>query len=159
MGNDARTPTDLEKYGAVVATNSSLLAAVGQMQRAAMIAGHIDEALHKSIVAAISGLDEPIAFRQPLLSELFIGSNGVVLECTFEPHYSNPRPPKIILRKVKTYREPVLPADYGKNARFRDSEIGPWSEGILTGFVGPNSGHPWVNGTRISWKYCEVQDG
>lgn len=70
----------------------------------------------------------------------------------------------IILRKIKTWRDPVLPADAGKKCRVSFSGQ-LWSERvILRGFSELNNGlDRWIVQSEESqqvstWKFCQVED-
>jgi hypothetical protein len=65
-------------------------------------------------------------FRYPVNGELY-------LYCGTVAKSDGVHPERLILRKVKRYREPTLPADYGKECEFSNSD-GEWSKGVLIGY-------------------------
>jgi hypothetical protein len=91
----------------------------------------------------------------PKEGELYISTQGnkvVVADINYQ-HNS-----QLIIRKVKRWRVPVLPADWGKLCRYRDNKIVEWYEGAtLRGWDG-GRGDPWLVGTGIAYRYCEVEE-
>lgn len=65
-----------------------------------------------------------------------------------------------ILRKVPKYRDPVLPADWGKTARFSDDgEV--WIDGPLTGYLHRPSytdRRVWAGPSGSWYVHCQVLD-
>lgn len=103
-------------------------------------------------IDCIPDLYEPVRFGVPKRGELFIDSIGGVQVCDMLAS------PRIVLRECAKYREPVLPADAGKTARFSDN-ASIWATGTLVGWL--ESSPSWqadINGERDAFKYCEVQD-
>lgn len=90
-------------------------------------------------------------FRAPVVGE-FHAQHGKAISVNI-----NFATPRIILRRVKQYREPVLPADYGKQCEFSDDEVN-WHTYNLHGFWHAIPGEPicWRGG--FSWyKYCRIE--
>ena len=67
---------------------------------------------------------------------------------------------EFIIEKVIKYRDPVLPADWGKKARFSNDGI-RWVDGEIAAFasfldhMGEN---PWSDRDAWHYKYCQVVD-
>jgi len=62
-----------------------------------------------------------------------------------------------IVKKVKQYREPVLPADCGKECEFSDDGVN-WAVGILQGYVkyAAEDDIPWKTRGHSYGKYCRI---
>ena len=57
---------------------------------------------------------------------------------------------------VDRWREPKMPQDYGKKARFSDTGDGDdWIDGTLCGFA-TNSVFPWMSEVGSGWKQCLI---
>lgn len=63
--------------------------------------------------------------------------------------------PRIILRRVKQYREPVLPADYGKQCEFSDDGK-TWVMDNL-GWWHPTSGWRSIDDHGEYWNHCRIE--
>ena len=69
--------------------------------------------------------------------------------------------PVFIVRKVKQYREPVLPADAGKVVEVRDFATEEWSPAILDGYLLSEIFH-WKGNrpggySSTQWKHCRIE--
>ena len=66
--------------------------------------------------------------------------------------------PVFIVRKVKQYREPVLPADYGKQAEFSSNRI-DWEANELTGWLRYHQEDlcSWSNQGDEWYPYCRIE--
>lgn len=95
---------------------------------------------------------EVIDFRPPLNDELFLSDSDfkTVLRATYD--FTTP---KFILRKVKRYREPVLPADLGKVCEFSDNET-HWFEGNLIGLITTDYGIRWQRAVGL-YQRCRIE--
>jgi hypothetical protein len=64
----------------------------------------------------------------------------------------------IILRKKIQYRDPVLPADCGKTARFSDNG-NVWGEDRIRGYEeGEGISCHWIASDLVRWKFCQTWD-
>jgi hypothetical protein len=114
--------------------------------------------IHKEVilrdVEIPDGYEPTGEFRIPNADELFLLGSKVVSNCT-----SWVTTQKLVLRKIPQWRDPVLPADYGKKARFSDDKI-KWRHGSLTGWSsdGDNDDFPWIEERMHGWKFCQVCD-
>lgn len=61
----------------------------------------------------------------------------------------------IILKKLPQWRDPVLPADAHRKAKF-SMEGKEWSGGILKGFVMRNGKPSWICESSLYWPFCQV---
>jgi hypothetical protein len=61
--------------------------------------------------------------------------------------------------REKQYREPILPDDHGKPARFSDTLV-TWTDGTLCGWwsIGDDDDTPWIDGNGNGYQYCVVED-
>lgn len=89
-------------------------------------------------------------FRQPRKGE-FILRSGSAIEAMTDNEFSE----GIILRKVKRYREPVLPADLGKVCEFSDNET-HWFEGNLIGLITTDYGIRWQRAVGL-YQRCRIE--
>lgn len=65
-----------------------------------------------------------------------------------------------ILRKLPVYRDPVLPADWGKTARFSDDGK-EWIDGVIAGYAAFKKGDDKMWGEfnlPRYYKFCQVLD-
>lgn len=86
-------------------------------------------------------------FRAPVVGE-FHAQHGKAI-----PVNINFATPRIILRRVKQYREPVLPADAGKKVEFNDNGAA-WFSRDLAGWS-VSSG--WIDEFGHRWKFCRIE--
>lgn len=66
---------------------------------------------------------------------------------------------RVILRRVKQYREPVLPADAWKTCEFSDNETN-WFSGLLNAWVCSdmkNDGKNWNMVGHGFFKHCRIE--
>lgn len=71
----------------------------------------------------------------------------------------NPQP-EFIIEKIPQYRDPVLPADWGKTARFSDDGK-EWVQAELAGYCAyyQDDAHRWLpTGKHACFKFCQVVD-
>lgn len=94
---------------------------------------------------------EPVRFGVPADDEEFMNCGLIQVASR---HY--PCQAYLVLRKVKRWRQPVLPDDAGKVCRYSDDNEN-WSMGCrLHGW--DRSDLPWIIHTGSRYKYCEVEE-
>jgi hypothetical protein len=99
---------------------------------------------------------EAVAYRIPVMGDYHLpecGRQAGLVRATV--NYASKR---IIVRKLKQYRDPVLPADRGKPAEFSNDGVS-WGLGWLAGWYmdGPDDDEPWVDATALGWGYCRIE--
>ena len=64
-----------------------------------------------------------------------------------------------VIRKIKQWRDPVLPADFGKEARFSDNGK-KWNTGELAGWFKEDADDDmvWVSKSIHGYRFCQVCD-
>lgn len=100
---------------------------------------------------------EIVDYRPVRPEEKFLNPDCKVRTWDFvsESRYST-----FILRKIPKYREPVLPADWGKAARF-SYDGNEWVEGRLASYAAhyADDKHRWGSAGNPYWyAYCQVVD-
>ena len=78
---------------------------------------------------------------------------------TYAGYTPNPQP-EFIIEKIPQYRDPVLPADWGKKARFSNDGI-KWIDGKLAAFASfldKLDDKPWGEKDTFYYKFCQVVD-
>lgn len=99
---------------------------------------------------------EIVDYRHAGTGDLYIGVAGAV-RWMFFGHSAEKQ---FILRKVPVYRDPVLPADWGKTARF-SHDGKEWVDGRLASYAALNADdkNRWgASGTPFWYKFCQVLD-
>lgn len=89
-----------------------------------------------------------------------MASTGERLAVRVYPGYSVNPQPEFILRKVPQYRDPVLPADWGKPARFSDDGK-TWVEAVLAGYCAfyADDRLRWLAvGESNCFKFCQIPE-
>lgn len=100
---------------------------------------------------------EIVDYRKVQSDEHFLGDRGKVVQWPFiKESLDN----AMILRKIPQYRDPVLPADWGKKARFSFDGIN-WADGILASYAAhyADDKNRWGAASKPFWyKFCQVVD-
>ena len=94
-----------------------------------------------------------VGYRPPADGEHYLVHDGEVEESIANSLY-----PWIILEKIVTFRDAVMPADYGKECLFSDtlSEPNP-HEGELRGCL-ETYNHCWVDQDGDTWRYAKIAE-
>ena len=98
-------------------------------------------------VGTVEGFEPTCEYRPPRCGEFYLDSVGAVRSTI---NFTSSR---LILRRVKQYREPVLPADYGKQCEFSDDGEQWCIEGVS--WWHPVSG--WMSCGGEYWKHCRIE--
>jgi hypothetical protein len=97
---------------------------------------------------------EVVGQRSPRIGDYFLSECSGPLVLANMDFVTN----RIVLRKVKQYREPVLPADYGKQAEFSSNRI-DWEANELTGWLRYHQEDlcSWSNQGDEWYPYCRIE--
>lgn len=93
-------------------------------------------------------------YRRPNEGDVYLSGSGGINICAGDGDFN-----RLIMRRVKQYREPVLPADYGKQCEFSDAGK-TWVMDNL-GWWHPTSG--WRSLDRSLddhgeyWNHCRIE--
>ncbi len=98
---------------------------------------------------------QPVRFGFPEPGEMFIRACGLIGQVGVdEPVFGAPR---LIVRRVKQYRDPVLPADYGKKAMV-SNDGKEWLEAKLVGWRKVCDSDHWVWYCEVGYfRFCQVE--
>ncbi|MFN9411660.1 MAG: hypothetical protein ACK57V_04675 [Pirellula sp.] len=94
-------------------------------------------------------------YRSPKVNELFLNLDG---DWMFSDIDSKRK--FFVLRKIQAYRDPVLPADWGKPARFSDDGK-EWVEDNIAGYAAWSEDDNWRWGSvsrHEYFKFCQIAD-
>ena len=94
---------------------------------------------------------EIVDYRSPKANELFLDSVSLEVICNPVGYGSSRR---LIVRKIKKYREPILPADAYKTCEFSDCG-NLWSTHTLLGYTGEV--HPWRTAGLLYYRYARIE--
>jgi hypothetical protein len=92
---------------------------------------------------------EVAEYRKPQLGESYLCGRGEINICHGEGDFN-----RLILRRVKQYREPVLPSDKFASSEFSDDEKN-WVCSYLKGVV-LDEEFPWKSGCG-SFRFCRIE--
>ena len=94
----------------------------------------------------------PIAVGSPKIGEYYLW-DGKPLKSTIEGYGSV----YVILERIKQYREPVLPSDFGKRAEFSDDGV-QWTIGTVGGWCkyDDEDEFTWMCIT-CGYKHCRIE--
>jgi hypothetical protein len=110
--------------------------------------------IHKEVilrdVEIPDGYEPTGEYRSPVVNEPFLYDGNVI-----SAHNHSTK--RLILRKIPQWRDPVLPADAGKRARFSD-EGSWWEDGECWGYWINDPVQRWLDNRGVRWKLCQVCD-
>jgi hypothetical protein len=95
---------------------------------------------------------KPVAFREPRRGDYFLTPYGECMKANVSF-----KGDLLIVEPTKTYREPVLPADYGKQVEFSDDGV-QWFSWNLEGWHKDTEDDdvPWASQSG-SYKHCRIE--